>query len=286
MKKSKPSKPKAKNVKKPVASGTKVAFKAKGKPFDVIRKEAGDKKIVLHIGCGTANKAKLHKNFHGDQWHELRLDIDENVAPDIVADMRDLSIIPDNSVDAVWSSHNIEHLYPHNVAGVFKDLFRLIKPNGLFLVTMPDIQSVANFVAHGNLEEPIYDSPAGPIAPIDILYGFRASMERGNLFMAHKTGFTAETLAKYFRDAGFCNIRIQRQWVDLWGVGHKLPIGHPNRVEKTSIEVDERTQKLQPPPAMPLNRSPHPGALGPNRLTDELDIPPKLWEPLGLKKQA
>jgi len=270
-------------AKKPAAKAPAGAGKWSTKAdFEKIAKAAGDKKRVLHIGCGAANKAKLHQSFHGEEWHEIRLDIDPKVEPDIVADMTDLSMIPDAAVDAVWSSHNIEHLHAHQVAGVFQSLFRILKPGGLFLVTMPDIQSVATYVANGQLDEPVYDSPAGPISPIDIMYGFRASISRGNYFMAHKTAFTAQTLAKQFADAGFCNIRIQRKWLDLWGVGHKLPAGHPQRVEKTTIEVDERTQQLKAPPALPLNRSPHPGALGPNMLTDELDIPPRRWQPLGL----
>jgi hypothetical protein len=43
----------------------------------------------------------------------LRLDIDKNVNPDIVGTMLDMSAVADASVDAVFSSHNIEHLYPH-----------------------------------------------------------------------------------------------------------------------------------------------------------------------------
>jgi hypothetical protein len=43
-------------------------------------------------------------------------------------------------------------------------------------------------------EASAYTAPAGPIAPLDILYGHRASMARGNLFMAHRCGFTQKVL--------------------------------------------------------------------------------------------
>lgn len=278
--KKKPAKPAA--AKKPTPAKPKAAQAVKAS-FASIVKAAGGKKLVLHIGCGAANPAKLHQSFQGPEWHEVRLDIDASVKPDIVADMIDMSAVPDESVDAVWSSHNIEHLYPHDVPGALKEISRVIKNGGAFLVTLPDIQSVANYVAHGNLEEPIYDSPAGPICPIDILYGFRKSMAMGNLFMAHKTAFTAESLARHLRDSGFSNIRVRREWVNLWAVGYKFPHGHPQRIEKTVIETDDAAQGLKLPPAMPVNRSPHPGNIAAGKLSDELDIPPKSWKPLGLK---
>lgn len=252
--------------------------------FAAIQARAEGKKLVLHIGCGQPNPGKLHKSFQGPDWHEIRLDIDPNVKPDIVADMVDMHMIPDNAVHAVWSSHNIEHLYAHVVPVALKEIFRIIRPEGHFLVTLPDVQTVATYVAHGGLEDPLYDSPSGPICPIDILYGWRASMAKGNLFMAHRTGFTAKTLGEHLRDAGFTAIRVTRDWVDLWAVGHKYPHGHPQRVERMLIDElsDEAKAKMKLPTPLPINRTPHPGNLGPNRLTDELDIPPKIWEPVKL----
>lgn len=256
-------------------------------PFSHFVDMAKGRKILLHIGCGAPSPEKVHHTFRGDDWFELRLDIDAKVKPHIVADMTDLSMIPDHSVHAVWSSHNIEHLYPHVVPVALKEINRVIAWGGHFLVTLPDIQTVANFVAHGDLEDPIYDSPAGPISPIDILYGFRASMARGNLFMAHRTAFTAKTLAFHLREAGFSNIVVKREWVDLWAVGYNYPIGDPKRVENISIQTGEmRNGTPVPPPAISVNRTPHPGNLGANRLTDELDIPPKVWQPLNLNKRA
>jgi len=46
-------------------------------------------------------------------------------------------------------------------------------------------------------------SPAGPISPIDILWGHRLSLARGNYYMAHKVGFTAQSLTQALLEAGF-----------------------------------------------------------------------------------
>ena len=51
--------------------------------------------------------------------------------------------------------------------------------------------------------EPLYSSDAGPISPIDILYGYREYIEQGKIYMAHKTGFTYTSLLKAFQEVGF-----------------------------------------------------------------------------------
>jgi ubiquinone/menaquinone biosynthesis C-methylase UbiE len=178
-------------------------------------------KTVLHVGCGAYKPEKLHRQFRNGQWKEVRLDIDPAVQPDIIGDMTNMSAVADSSVDAVWSSHNIEHLYAHQVPVALREFWRVLKTGGFVYLTQPDIQAVARHVAEGNLEEPLYTSPAGPISAIDILYGFRRSIARGNHFMAHKTGFTAQTLASRLREAGFQNVRTQSESLNLWAIGYK-----------------------------------------------------------------
>jgi protein O-GlcNAc transferase len=182
-------------------------------------------KLVLHVGCGAYNPKKLHSIFQSEEWKEVRFDIDPNVQPDILGSMTDMHMVEDESVHAIWSSHNIEHLYPHEVEVAFKEFLRILKPDGFLYVTLPDIQEVAKHVAEGNLEDPLYDSPAGPISAIDIMYGHRASLARGNLFMAHRTGFTANTLGEHLTTTGFRDVKVKRETLNLWAVGYKrIPV--------------------------------------------------------------
>ena len=179
------------------------------------------KKKVLHVGCGYPNPNKLHRAFRGDDWQEIRLDIDASAQPDVIADMRDLSQIEANSIDALWSSHNVEHLYPHDVIPTLAGFRRILKPDGVALITLPDLQQIAQLIADDKLDDPAYVSPAGPIAPLDMLYGFRPAMAQGNLFMAHRTGFTAKTLAQSILQAGFAMVSVQREQsaFNLWAIG-------------------------------------------------------------------
>ena len=72
-------------------------------------------KTFLHVGCVPKHKDQTTRGFNSVDWTELRLDIDQSVQPDIIGTMTDMSAVPSESVDAVFSSHNIEHLYPHEV---------------------------------------------------------------------------------------------------------------------------------------------------------------------------
>lgn len=181
-------------------------------------------KTFLHIGCGPKRKDRTTAGFRTDAWTELRLDIDERVNPDIVGTMTDMSAVADGSVDAIFSSHNIEHLYPHEVPLALNEFLRVLRPDGFVVITCPDLQSVCALVAEDKLTEAAYTSPAGPIAPVDILYGFRPAMAKGNLFMAHRCGFTQRVLGGTLYSAGFVKTAIKRRphpSYDLWAIATK-----------------------------------------------------------------
>ncbi len=160
-----------------------------------------EKKQLLNVGCGPLGREHGFTGF--EDWQEVRLDIDASVQPDVIGTMTDMSAVPSGSIDAIVSSHNIEHLYPHEVPLALAEFVRVLKPDGLVLITCPDLQSVCAQVAQGALASPLYESPAGPISALDILYGHRGAMAAGNLYMAHRCGFTLQVLADTMRACGF-----------------------------------------------------------------------------------
>lgn len=240
-------------------------------------------KKVLHVGCGPTNPEKLPKLFRTTEWQEIRLDINPKVEPDIIASMTDMPMVEDASMDGVFSSHNLEHLHPHQVPSALQEFRRVLKPEGIVMLTMPDLQAVAAYIADGRLENPLYKSPAGDISPIDIVYGFRKDVSKGNYYMAHNGGFTAVTLANHLKQAGFSSITIQRDWVNLWAVAHNLPKAHPKRSDRIVIENrDIHGPKAAPLPFWYQRQLQLQG--NPATRSDELDAPPRLWKPLGLKR--
>jgi SAM-dependent methyltransferase len=185
----------------------------------------------LHVGCGANHKGSTTPGFQAAKWKELRLDINPAVKPDIIGSMTDMGEVADESVDAVFSSHNIEHLYAHEVPIALSEFYRVLRPDGFTVITCPDLQSVCKLVADGKLTEPAYVSPAGPIAPLDILYGLRSAVAEGNHFMAHRCGFTRDSLIAEVKAAGFSSTLglMRPKAFDLWVLGTK------QRMEKESL---------------------------------------------------
>ena len=137
--------------------------------------------------------------------------------------MLDMSAVASESADALFFSHNIEHLYPHEVPVALQEFLRVLKPDGFLVLTCPDLQSVARLIAEDKLTEAAYTAPAGPIAPIDILYGHRPQLAAGNLYMAHRCGFTLKVLIATLQAHGFKTVagRQREAAFDLWVVASK-----------------------------------------------------------------
>jgi SAM-dependent methyltransferase len=164
-------------------------------------------KQFLHVGCGPRRKDGTTPGFAGPEWAEVRLDIDPAVAPDIVASMTDMrGVVPDAAFDALFSSHNLEHLYAHEVPLALAEFRRVLRPEGFAVITCPDLQAVARAIAEDRLTEPLGQSPAGPITPLDMVFGWRPALAAGNHFMAHRCGFTFTFLGRLLRAAGFASV--------------------------------------------------------------------------------
>ncbi len=178
---------------------------------------------VLHVGCGSATIENMAPGFRNGNWRELRFDIDPAFAPDFVGTMTDMGAVQSESVDALYSAHNIEHVDAHEVGVVLREFRRVLKPDGFAVVTCPDIVSVAKHIAEGRLEEPLYQSPTGAIFALDVMYGHAAAIQRGETYMAHRTGFSQRTLGLHAQAAGFARVavRARPQKFDLWMVATK-----------------------------------------------------------------
>jgi SAM-dependent methyltransferase len=151
---------------------------------------------ILHAGCGADALPEWLTHFS-----EVRLDIDPRCEPDICASMTDLGDI--GPFDAVYCSHALEHLAPHDVAVALGEFRRVLNPGGAVVAIVPDLEDVRP------TEDVLYESAAGPVAGLDIYYGMRRYLAEFP-HMAHRTGFVAATLAKALTDAGFARVGAQR----------------------------------------------------------------------------
>lgn len=183
----------------------------------------GDRKIILHVGCGTQGKEALPKLDFEKTWQEVRLDIDPGVKPDIVGSIIDLAGVPDCSVSMVFSKHNLEHVEGHQVPMVLSSFFRVLKPEGFAVIRTPDMTALARKILERGLETTIMTSVADDgsnlsIATIDAIYGSRVYIERGMTYMAHRTGFTGDSMRQHLLRAGFEAVKINH-WAERSELG-------------------------------------------------------------------
>ncbi len=183
-------------------------------------------KKALHVGCGALTLRHAPPYFHGPQWREIRYDIDPAVKPDVVGSILDISAVGSASVDAVYSSHNLEHVFPHEVDIVLKEFRRVLRPDGICVITVPDLQAVSALIAQDKLEDVAYISGGGPITPLDIVFGHGPELVSGRHYMAHKTGFTGKTLANALIRNGFAVAVYTAvpSYFALWAFAYPLPV--------------------------------------------------------------
>ncbi|UOF78808.1 methyltransferase domain [Caudoviricetes sp.] len=163
---------------------------------------------LLHVGCGSDPLPEWL-----GKYKEVRLDIDQSCNPDIVADMLNLGEI--GKFDVVFSQHNLEHIHQHEVQTALKEFHRVLNDNGALIVFVPDCENVKP------TEEILFDSPAGGISGLDLLYGYRKVLKE-KPYMAHKNAFTKDSLHAALSEAGFNNIKIQQLHpYNMMGVGTK-----------------------------------------------------------------
>ena len=136
-----------------------------------------------------------------------------------ITTMTDLSMIKDNEYDAIYSSHNIEHLFAHEVDIALEEFSRVLDNEGEIFITCPDMARAAEEIIKGNFLGVLYESRAGPISAIDILFGHRESLRNGQHHMAHRVGFTLKILLGLLKAHGFNTVAGTSDNMDLYVIG-------------------------------------------------------------------
>ncbi len=166
-------------------------------------------------------------------WQEVRVDVDAACKPDIHADLTDLQqVIPDGTAGIIYCSHVIEHFFDHDVPKVLAECARILHPDGAAVLRLPDLAAVVRAFDEGDIERPLYHSPSGPIAALDVIYGHRRSIEDGNPFMAHRTGFTEASLARRMLAAGFEEVQtVPGPSVEFCAVATRRPTAFQAQID-------------------------------------------------------
>lgn len=140
--------------------------------------------ICLNLGCGN-------KKLPGF------INIDERDIPGIeypLTDIRSLTMFTDNSIDYIYVCHVLEHFPRSDTFSVLKEWNRVLKPNGLIRISVPDWDAIVNhYLETQDLEN-----------VLNLLYGARGEEEKNEL--AHKRIFNFANLRALLYEAGFKRI--------------------------------------------------------------------------------
>lgn len=161
-------------------------------------------RTVLIAGCGGEGQ-----QWKDQGWSVVRLDIDPQTSPDIVGDMTNLGDV--GPFDAVSCNNALEHLYPHDVPKALSEFYRVLKPGGMAIIQVPDLEDVKA------TDEII---PEIGMSGLHLLYGDPTLLENFP-YMAHHCGFVSDTLKSAMDRAGFSTITKRLTCYQLIGIGTK-----------------------------------------------------------------
>lgn len=127
-----------------------------------------------------------------------RVDVDEKCKPDYLLDIRDLSSIPDNSVEEIYTAHTLEHIFLVELFPTVRGFCRVLKPGGLITVIVPDGEAVTEDWVNGKIKPDYFEK---------ILLG---AQPNATPYMSHKQVFWPGKLRRFLNIAGFTEIEIDQ----------------------------------------------------------------------------
>lgn len=116
----------------------------------------------------------------------------------------------DNSIEYIYTSHMIEHLFPFDARNFFRECFRILKPGGTFRIICPDIDIwLDNFKTDKGLFKQYKDETIEDIYNHRI-YNVKDKIQSNTeIFQSmlygwdHKWMWNFESLSRWLKDEGF-----------------------------------------------------------------------------------
>ena len=92
-----------------------------------------EKLNYLNLGCGS----KFHKDW-------VNLDMTSDSPHVIAANLLKGIPFPDNSFDVIYHSQVLEHILKDKAHDFIKECYRVLKPNGIIRIVVPDLENIVN----------------------------------------------------------------------------------------------------------------------------------------------
>ena len=142
-------------------------------------------------------------------WISIDIEYKSNIRIDISKEGLPFS---DNEVDAIYSSHTLEHIYPDRVDFVLSEFYRVLKPGALVRIVVPDFVIAMNAYMKGDfnfLRDKAIPLPGCIESPLQHLISWCHSYYFGidnTRKFGHVTGFDKDTVELLLKRAKFINI--------------------------------------------------------------------------------
>jgi len=240
----------------------------------------GKARTALVTSWASNPKDAKIKHFEDDVWTVKTYDAEPKIEADYTGHIFKMDAIEDNSIDALWCQQIMQRYYMPHVLEALKEFKRVMRDDALLYINVPDGQLAAAHLAHENFYKPLYETPAGPITAVDIVYGYQKAILAGNRHMAHHSVFSLKQLGTLLRDAGFSDVKVHRRGYVIHASAYKHSTESGKFVERVSISSDEPTEDTPAAPKLPNEAK---AAATPKRYVDNLADQPAQWNPLGLK---
>ncbi|HEX4410989.1 MAG TPA: methyltransferase domain-containing protein [Xanthobacteraceae bacterium] len=145
--------------------------------------------LILDIGCGP--------NSHDEN---INLDYSWRPGVDVCCDITRGLPFPDQYVGGIFSEHCIEHISLRQAFGVFREMHRILRPNGHVRIVVPDLEI---YISKYKTKQPM------PYANLDVtadLYTPAMSINRIINEHGHQFIYDFETLQTLLEACGFADV--------------------------------------------------------------------------------
>ena len=142
------------------------------------------KEVKLHLGCGWRNFGKEWTHIDGGDYDHLEGDTITKLS------------YSNETVNTIYASHVFEYFDREEGYQLLKEWFRVLKPNGILRLAVPDFESLIRLYVEGKSK---LNDFLGP------LYG---KMKMGENTIYHKTVYDYISLERLLKECGFKTVRL------------------------------------------------------------------------------
>ena len=144
------------------------------------------------------------------------LNIQKKDAVDFVGDITDLNQFEDNSIEEIYASHVVEHVAQKDVEKTLKGIHRVLKNNGKFYVSVPDMDILCKIFID-------------PTAPSKVKFHVMRMMFGGQIddFDFHYFGWNYLFMNELLHKAGFKKIERVKSFSLFKDTSDFAPYGPP-----------------------------------------------------------